>query len=864
MTRSPMLIVAFVALCCSVARGDQGAFRNSGGTTDVASGVSITSPVSTPTGLLAITCPSTSSGACSGGSANFQSADGSTVLTATFSNGSLVKSCSGGGRGGNVTCSWSFTGYFDGTLLAGGNTQAVTGVTSQVFDTSGGGATGNLVYNSTYLPFYFSDGVQILRSDDLKGSNLISYGSQGSGVGQFSGANGLAVDTLGRIYVADTYNCRIVRIDNMNGDNWTSFGNVCGSGPGQFSAPSGIAVDASGRLFVMDSGNSRVVQIDDISGTNWASYGAVGSQPGQFAPYTTSIAVDSTSRIYVADTGNKRIVRVDDISGANWVALTVSTPSYGGSIYSLQSPAAVAVDASGTIYIADNEPVSPAIVRVDDITGANWTSIYLGSGTGANSVSVDAFGTVFTEDGGIRFVDGMAGVLAAPSTNTILTSYYIFGVTPVTAFVPGGVQPPPTVPPPPVSPAVVSVSPSTLDFSIAGAPSPQTVTLTNNGGTTLNVFGVGITGPFTNVNSCPPALAAGTSCTILVSLATSSAPSANGLLTIQDDSTNMGPSQTVTLLAPQGVSSISVAPLSLTFSAGREKAAVPNQIVRLSNIGNTTISVTNIAVSGPFEATNQCESAVLPGGSCTITVALQSSVGENSAGVLTLTDTAGTQVVTLTANLGNQLLLDHDTLRFGRVVMGDASLPKNVTVFNDRSEPAYIAANVSSPDFVVVRNTCSPVLPPKSDCEVDISLMPSSPGSKLAALTFTDDSSKFNKTVTLKGAGQRPVTVSERLLELDTVAIGQKSSPKTLMITNHQVASLSIASIAIEGDFSFATNDCDDVIRTGASCAMDVIFVPMKPGVALGSITIPNAAGSVPIVVRLRGATTPEENDGSE
>src|SRR3979409_668646 len=101
----------------------------------------------------------------------------------------------------------------------------------------------------------------ILRSDDLNGSNLISYGTQGSDVGQFYGAYGIAVDSAGRIYVADTYNARIVRIDDMNGTNWSSFGTY-GSDIGQFNNPSGISIDPAGRIYVMDTGNNQLVRMD--------------------------------------------------------------------------------------------------------------------------------------------------------------------------------------------------------------------------------------------------------------------------------------------------------------------------------------------------------------------------------------------------------------------------------------------------------------------------------------------------------------------------------------------------------------------------------------------------------------------------
>jgi len=71
-----------------------------------------------------------------------------------------------------------------------GATQAITGLTSQRFGTGGAAAKGTTAFNSAYTPFYFSNSGQILRSDDLNGTNLISYGTQGSDVGQFYGAYG--------------------------------------------------------------------------------------------------------------------------------------------------------------------------------------------------------------------------------------------------------------------------------------------------------------------------------------------------------------------------------------------------------------------------------------------------------------------------------------------------------------------------------------------------------------------------------------------------------------------------------------------------------------------------------------------------
>src|SRR6266478_6211403 len=579
-----LVVLALLIFLTPMAYADQGGFYNSGGSTQVSSGVIINSTVATPPGTLTINCPTSAPARCAGGSFHYVSNDGTTTLSASFTSATFAESCSGGGRGSRYTCAYSFTGFISGTRSVNGAAQAINGVTYQGFGTGGAAAKGTTVYNSAYTPFYFSNSGQILRSDDLDGTNLISYGTQGSDVGQFYGAYGIALDSAGRIYVADTYNSRVVRIDDMNGTNWTSFG-TSGSAVGQFMNPSGISLDSAGR-------------------------------------------------IYVVDTGNKQIVRMDDMNGTNWTTLTQS-PVINSYIYPLQSPVGVAVDAAGKIYIADAEYYQPAVIRVDDMMGANWTSIYLGANSTPQNIAVDSSGMVLVGGGGARIVDNMVGVLTSSSALTqYYGPYYVFGATPV--------------PLPSPRPSAIKFSPASLTFAnqdIGTSSNSQPVTITNFGGSLLNFSSISASGEFAETNTCANSLVAGASCTASVSFAPTVAGPATELLTLNDDSGNGGTSQAVPLAGTGTLPRhLSLSPATLNFS-GYTIGDSPSQNVTVTNTSGASVGIAGIAMSGDPSLVqgNTCGSVLSAGATCTVTVTFNPSAYGTFTSTLIVTESSGAQ-----------------------------------------------------------------------------------------------------------------------------------------------------------------------------------------------------------------------------
>ena len=99
---------------------------------------------------------------------------------------------------------------------------------------------------------------------------LFKFGSYGSGDGQFTSPQGVAVDSSGNIYVADRGNKRI-QIFNSAGVFQSEFGSY-GSGDDQFGSPKGITLDSSGNIYIADLGNNRI-QIFNSAGVFQSEFG---------------------------------------------------------------------------------------------------------------------------------------------------------------------------------------------------------------------------------------------------------------------------------------------------------------------------------------------------------------------------------------------------------------------------------------------------------------------------------------------------------------------------------------------------------------------------------------------------------------
>jgi serine/threonine-protein kinase len=252
----------------------------------------------------------------------------------------------------------------------------------------------------------------------LAGTGMAGAADGPAATARFDSPRGIAVDTAGNVYVADTAGHRIRKITPDGTVSTVAGTGVPGfaDGPGttaRFSSPYGLAVDAAGNVYVADWGNARVRKISPAGMVSTPA----GTVPG-FAdglPGTDrfqspcGVAVDRAGNLYVADLGNYRIRKV---TPAGAVSTLAGTGEKGyqdgpGAVARFHSPCGLAVDAGGTLYVAD---IGNAVIRtvapdgtVSTLAGSSEPGLVDGPGRLARfaapwGVAVDATGTVYVAD----------------------------------------------------------------------------------------------------------------------------------------------------------------------------------------------------------------------------------------------------------------------------------------------------------------------------------------------------------------------------------------------------------------------------------------------------------------------------------
>jgi sugar lactone lactonase YvrE len=590
--------------------------------------------------------------------------------------------------------------------IVGSNSTLSGGIAIDSAGTIYAAATTLNSYTASIAEFNTSTGAETLVSTDPY-STVLTFG--------------LALDSAANLYLSDWGSSCILKVvpgsvgpivvagvptdAGFSGDNGSATN-------AQLNSPYGLTVDNAGDLYIADSGNNRIRKVAAGTGIiTTVAGGGTAASDGDGGPAINAklagpraVAVDAAGNLYIADTGDARVRKVAAGTGIITTVAGNGTSGYsgdGGLATSAQLvPEDIKVDSAGNLYIADYQLVIRMVNTAGIIStvAGNDTSGNTGDGGPATGAELEAEG------------------LAIDSTGNL----YISAVT--------GVR-------------TVNVSAGALNFASAviGSTTTQTATVTNIGNAPL-AFTVPASGqnpsisagftldgsstcPQLTVGSQPSNLGSGTSCSLAIDFAPTTAAAITGTASIADNGLNTSQVQTVQLSGGAGETATTTTTINVTTPV----------------FGQTQVSATILATSG----------SLAPVGSLIFTVdgTVQPAVTLNSSGV-----------ATLPSAVANALAAGSHTIG---AVYTSSSLG-----FTDSNATRIFSVNPVPPTVVVAPSTTSLSVAPGSSVTDTITITPM--GGYSGALTFSCTGLPKNATCSFQPA---------------TVTVSGTSGPQTTVVT---------------------------------------------------------------------------------
>jgi sugar lactone lactonase YvrE len=599
----------------------------------------------------------------------------------------------------------------------------------------------------------------------------------------------ISTNGAGNLFISDSGNNVIRRVDGITGiiTTFAGNGNFAFAGDGgpalsaSFTTPDGVVVNDLGNMYVGDLFNNRI----------------------RLVLLSPNITLSSTTAAFANQAVNVSATLPVTLTNSGDAPLTISSIAITPGAFSISSnpcplaPSTLAVGAkcavdigfeptefiayTGTITITDNGPTAGSMQNIDL------------SGMGAAAVTVTTSGagtgTVTSAPAGINCPTTCTGTFAG-NGQVVLTATAGTGST-FTSFSTNCVPASPQTTPPTctvstatsgvtvmatfgqTAPGTILISPSPLPFGLEGlgsTSSPETLTVSNTGNTTVTFTSIAMTGDFAGATlaQCPSIAVDAKPCSFQITFTPTAAGTRTGTITFTDNAT--GSPQTVTLTGTGVAVAIGISPTSLTFGGQAVGTTSAAQTVTVSNNGNFPLIFSSIVTSGDFAGATlaQCPSIGEENPPCVFSITFKPTATGTRAGAITFTDTGtgSPQTVTLTGT-GTPgtatVTVTPSSLAFGSQALTTTSAPLSVTVMNASTAAVNFAGFTTSgadaEDFAVPLPSsgagCSPTgtLAAGASCTISVVFTPGANGARTATLNIADNATGSPQMVALSGTG---------------------------------------------------------------------------------------------------------------
>lgn len=395
---------------------------------------------------------------------------------------------------------------------------------------------------------------------------------------------------------------------------------------------------------------------------------------------------------------------------------------------------------------------------------------------------------------------------------------------------------------------------------LVGSSQQRTATITNSGGSAVNISSAQVSGDGFSLSSGSTAITvpAGGSASFGITFAPQAAGNASGGLVITSDAS--APSLTVPLSGTAVTAgALAVSPASLSFGS---VASGSTQTMRatLSNTGGSTVTVSQASVSASgFSLSGMSLPMTLGAGKSTSfsVVFAPQSVTDSSANLIITSDASNATLTIPLSGSGTaagSLAVSPASVSFGSVQVGDSNT-KQATLTNSGTGSVTISqANVTGDGFKLTGITLPLTLSGGQTFTFNLVFAPQSAGSASGNLSIVSDATGTAPSIALSGTGAAvgQIALSPSTLSFGSVTVGSsKSLTETVSASGGSVTLNSVS--ASTAEFTFTGLSLPLTLQSGQSKSFTVTFTPASSGSAAASLSFVTADSNPPVTASLTG-----------
>jgi hypothetical protein len=324
--------------------------------------------------------------------------------------------------------------------------------------------------------------------------------------------------------------------------------------------------------------------------------------------------------------------------------------------------------------------------------------------------------------------------------------------------------------------------------------------------------------------------------------------------------------------AISGSGSTQTAVITPSLSFGTVVVSTPSTLTAtVANNGASSLSVTvptSASVSGTDFSfvSSTCASSLAAGANCAVVVKFLPTLSTARSGTLTVSTGAGVLTSSLSgtgASNTQTAAITPSTLAFGNVIVNQSST-LTATLANTGAVAVSVTVpasnSVSGTNFSFVSTTCLASLPVGSSCAVNVKFLPTAAASRTGKLTINTGAGKLSTNLSGTGVSNTQIaTLTPSPLAFGNVLLNTTST-LTATLTNTGAVALTVTAptaSSVSGTyFSFSSTTCATSLAVGATCTVDVNFLPTGASSSSGTLSVVTGAGTKSVTLSGTGVNS--------